>query len=138
MPSSSDLPERYVALWNEPDPARRGDAVRALWTEDGCQILDPPQEICELASSLGFSHPILEARGHAALEQRVAAAYERFVAAGEASFRLRAGATQVGQVLRFGWEYVSRADGAVAGGGTEFMLLSPEGRIRADYQFIEA
>lgn len=30
------------------------------------------------------------------------------------------------------------ASGAVAGAGVEFVTLAPDGRIQADYQFIEA
>jgi hypothetical protein len=72
MPTPTELVERYVALWNEPDPERRRATVRALWTEDGGQILHPPKELREQAAALGFFASVLEARGHAALEQRVA------------------------------------------------------------------
>jgi hypothetical protein len=131
------LIERYVALWNEPDSERRGATVRALWTEDGGQILDPPQEIREQAAALGFFGPVLEARGHAALEQRAAVAYEQFVAPGGFAFRPRGTAVQLGDVLKFEWEYAPLDGSAATGGGTEFVLLASDGRIRTDYQFID-
>ncbi len=137
MPIPTDLAGRYVALWNEPDPERRRATVRALWTEDGGQILQPPQEIRVQAAALGFFASVLEARGHAALEQRVAIAYEQFVAPGDAAFRLRGTPVQLGDVLKFEWEYAPLHGSAAAGGGTEFVLLSPDGRIRSDYQFID-
>src|SRR5215217_596192 len=43
------LADRYVALWNEPDPEHRRRVIGELWTEDGSQILQPPQEIREMA-----------------------------------------------------------------------------------------
>ncbi len=137
MPTAAELPERYVALWNEPDPARRRAAVRALWTDDGGQILHPPRELREQAAALGFFASVLEARGHAAMEQRVAVAYEQFVAPGTAAFRSRGSAVQVGDVVRFEWEYAPLDGSAPTGSGTEFVLLAPDGRIRTDYQFID-
>lgn len=137
MPSPNELVERYVALWNEPDPERRRSSVRALWSEDGSQILRPPEEIRTQAAALGFFASVLEARGHAALEQRVAVAYEQFVAAGDAAFRARGRTIQLGDVLKFEWDYGALDGAAPSGGGTEFVLLAPDGRIRADYQFID-
>jgi hypothetical protein len=137
MPTPSELVERYVALWNEPDPERRRASVRALWSEDGGQILRPPQELREQAAALGFFASVLEARGHAALERRVAIAYEQFVAPGDAAFRPRGTPVQIGDVLKFEWEYAPRDGSAATGGGTEFVLLAADGRIRTDYQFID-
>jgi hypothetical protein len=137
MPTPTELAERYVALWNEPDPERRRATVRALWTEDGGQILHPPEETRAQAAALGFFASVLEARGQAALEQRVAVAYERFVAPGDAAFRPRGTPVQLGDVLKFEWEYAPLDGSAPSGGGTEFVLLAPDGRIRTDYQFID-
>jgi hypothetical protein len=46
-PPSAD---RYLALWNEPDADRRRRMIAELWTEDGAHILQPPQEIREIAA----------------------------------------------------------------------------------------
>jgi hypothetical protein len=137
MPTPTELVQRYVALWNEPDPERRRATVRALWTEDGGQILHPPKELREQAAALGFFASVLEARGHAALEQRVAVAYEQFVAPGDAVFLPRGTPVQLGDVLKFEWEYGPRDGSAATGGGTEFVLLTADGCIRTDYQFID-
>ena len=48
--SATELADRYVALWNEPDPDRRRQLIAGLWTEDGSHILQPPQEIREVAA----------------------------------------------------------------------------------------
>jgi hypothetical protein len=58
-----ELVDRYVAVWNQPDAERRRKAITQLWTEDGVQHLQPPQEVREAATRLGLT-PTLEARGH--------------------------------------------------------------------------
>jgi hypothetical protein len=50
-----ELVDRYVAVWNEPDSARRREAVRELWTADGVQLLQPPQEVRQAAAALGMT-----------------------------------------------------------------------------------
>ena len=88
MTQLDQMIDRYVALWNEPDADRRRKAIAELWTEDGVQILEPPEEIRESAAALAMSAH-LAARGHAALEGRVTNAYEQFIAPGEYTFRSR-------------------------------------------------
>ena len=66
---AEQLADRYLALWNEPNPERRRGMIAELWTEDGSQILQPPQEMREIAASAGLGMAAtLEARGHAELE----------------------------------------------------------------------
>src|SRR4051812_3925037 len=132
----TELSERYVALWNEPDPATRSERVRALWREDGRHLLLAPAEIRERADALGFPQATLEVRGHDALEFRVGRAYAEFVAPGEHRFRGRGAPVRVGEALKLHWEMVDRA-GTVVGAGTEFLVLDATGRISADYQFID-
>jgi hypothetical protein len=137
MPQPTELVERYVAIWNEEDPDARSAGVRELWAHDGAHILQLPEEMLSGATRIGFINPVLEARGHHALEARVTRAHEEFVASGEFRFRPRAGAVQLGDVIKFGWEMVPAAGGDAAAMGLEFLLLDPDGRIRRDYQFIE-
>jgi hypothetical protein len=91
----------------------------------------------DASAAIGFFASVLEARGYAALEQRVAIAYERFVAPGDAAFRPRGTPVQLGDVLKFEWEYAPLDGSAPTGGGTEFVVLAAVGRIRSDYQFID-
>ena len=130
------LTDRYVAVWNEPDAGRRRTAVRALWTEHASHVLQAPQDIRRAAEDLGFASAVLEARGHAELERRVTRAHEEFVAPGTFAFRSRGNADRLHDVVKFTWEMVS-PNGDLAGVGLEVLLLDPDGRIRADYQFIE-
>ena len=138
MTDPYEIADRYVALWNEPDPEARRIAVAGLWTEDGAHILQPPQEIREIAERPGIGlTATLEAHGHPALEARAASAYEQFIASGEFVFRRRGDVERLADVIKFHWEMVAK-DGTLAGVGLEFVVLAPDGRIRRDYQFIES
>jgi hypothetical protein len=133
-----ELAERYVALWNEPDPEVRRDLIRGLWAADGAQILvDPPKEVRDAAEQLSFPVPPLEVHGYEALEARVTRAYEMFIAPGEYVFEAQGEASQLlGNVVGITWGMVSRDNRQVAGSGLDVLALDSDGRIRADYQFI--
>ena len=131
------LADRYVALWNEADPEARRRLIAGLWTEDGSQILQPPQEMREIAARPGIGlAATLEARGHAELEARAATSYEHWVAGGGLSFRRRDDVERLQDVVKFHWEALS-PDGEVAAVGLDFLVLAGDGRIRRVYTFIE-
>jgi hypothetical protein len=131
----TELVDRYVAIWHEADAERRQSAVAELWTEEAIHILQPPEDVREAAAALNVT-ATFQARGHKELEARVARAYEEFIAPGQFLFRSRGNAARLGDVVKFNWEMVS-PDGAVAAVGLEFLVLSADGRIRRDFQFIE-
>jgi hypothetical protein len=133
-----ELARRYVAAWNEPDAGRRRAAVHGLWTEDGAHVLQPPQEIRQAAAALGFPAATLRARGHDEVEFRVTRAYEEFIAPGKFTLRPRDNAQRLGDVVKFNWEMISTDGEEVAAVGLEVFILAEDGRIEADYQFIEA
>lgn len=133
-----ELVRRYVAAWNEPDAGRRRQAIAGLWAEDGAHILQPPLEVSQAAAALGFPDATLVARGHDALEFRVTRSYEEFIAPGKYAFRPRDNARRLGDVVKFNWEMVATDGGEVAAVGLEVFVLGADGRIMADYQFIEA
>ena len=120
-PPSDELNQfanRYVALWNEPDAARRRSAIAALWSEDGAYI-----------------DPTNEDRGHHEIEAAVAKAYDEFVAKGFV-FRSANNADGHHNTVRFNWEMVPAGGGEVAAVGFDFIVLDDDGRIRSAYQFI--
>jgi hypothetical protein len=129
------LADRYVAMWNEPDDAARDAMVRDLWDAAGAHILQAPAEMRAQAAQIGITNPALVARGHEELLARVRRAHEEFVEPGEFLFRRGGDAHRVADLLCFRWEMARRESGEVAASGTEVLLLTPEGRIRADYQF---
>jgi hypothetical protein len=135
---AEQLADRYIALWNEADPERRRRMIAELWTEDGSHILQPPQEMREIAARPGLGMAAtLEARGHAELEARAASAYEQWVGSDELSFRRRDDVERLDDVVKFHWEAVS-PDGEVTAVGLDFLVLGADGRIRRDYVFIES
>ena len=136
--SAAELAQKYVALWNEPDADRRRRMIAELWTEDGSQILQPPQEMREIAASPGIGlAAILEARGHSELQARATTSYEHWVGSERLSFRGRDEAERLGDVVKFHWEAVAK-DGELFGVGLNFLVLAADGRIERDYTFVVA
>ena len=136
--SAAELADKYLALWNEPDADRRRRMIAELWTEDGRHILQPPQEIREIAARPGLAMTAsLEARGHKEIEARAASAYEHWVGSEGLSFRGRDDVERLGDVVKFGWEAVDE-DGQTAAGGLNVLVLGPDGRIERDYTFVDA
>jgi hypothetical protein len=130
------LAETYISLWNEPGPDRRRAAIEALWHEDAEHVLDPPQAIRVTAGELGFPHPTLVVRGHAELEVRVTRAYDEFVAAGTLRFAVVGEPRRVGDAVMLAWQAIPTDGTEPGGGGTDVLMLGPDGRILRDYQFI--
>ncbi|MFC5826517.1 hypothetical protein [Nonomuraea insulae] len=130
--------DRYVAQWNEPDPARRSALIRELWAPDGIQVLvDPPQAIRDAAAALAIPAPPLEVRGYDALNARVSRAYEMFVASGEHVFEAAEEALLLlPNVLGIRWSMVSTSTGETVGGGLDILSLDGDGRLHTDHQFI--
>ncbi len=135
--SARELVSRYVAVWTEPDAELRRKAIQELWAEDGAHILQPPQEIRQAAAGLGFPSATLQARGHDELEARVTRSYQDFVAPGQFTFKARDNADRLHNVVKFTWDMVPAGGGEAAGTGLEILVLDEDGRIEADYQFIE-
>jgi hypothetical protein len=136
--SAAAVAEKYLALWNEPDSDRRRRMIAELWTEDGRHILQPPQEIREIAARPGLAiSATLEARGYEEIEARAASAYEHWVGSEGLSFRGRDDAERLGDVVKSHWEAVAK-DGTVVAVGLNFLVLAADGRIERDYTFIVA
>jgi hypothetical protein len=134
---TTELAERYVALWNEPDADRRRRMIAMLWAQDGRHILQPPQEIRGIAAQPGIGMTaILTAQGYEEIEARAASAYEHWVGSEGLSFRGRDDADRLDDVVKLHWEAVK--DGTVVAVGLSFLVLAADGRIERDYTFIVA
>jgi hypothetical protein len=120
MQNPTELVDRYVALWNEADVDRRREAIVALWTPDGLHYAK--NQTCH---------------GYRALEDRVARSYERSVAPGLNRFRHADNVEAHHNVVRFNWHMVRKADDHIVAVGFDFLVLADDGRIAADYQFID-
>ena len=136
--NAAELAEKYLALWNEPAADRRRRMIAELWTEDGKHVLQPPQEIRELAAQPGIGlTAILEARGYKEIEARAASVYEHWVGSEGLSFRGRDDVERLGDVVKFHWEAVAK-DGEAFGVGLSFLVLTANGRIERDYTVVVA
>jgi hypothetical protein len=136
--TAAELAGKYLALWNEPDADRRRRTIAELWTEDARHILQPPQEIREIAARPGLAiTAILEARGYEEIEARAASAYDHWVGSEGLSFRGRDDAERLGDVVKFHWEAVAK-DGELIAVGLVFLVLAAHGRIERDYTFVVA
>lgn len=134
-----ELADRYVAMWNEPDPRRRGELIRQVWSVDGLQVVvNPPEGIRDIAREHGIVPPALEIRGYDAMDRRVTRAFELFVEPGEYVFELDgSAAVRAGGAVTLTWVMRARADGRVAGSGFDVFTLDADHRIRTDHQFVE-
>ena len=112
--------DRYVNIWNEPDPAQRRRTIHALWQEDARHLART-----------------LEAVGHDGIEARVANAYQKWVKEKGNVFRLRDGVDGHHGTVKLRWEMLPAAGGEVISIGFDFLVLGEDGRIRTGYQFIE-
>jgi hypothetical protein len=135
--SAEQLADRYLAVWNEPDPEVRRTSVEQLWTEDGLHLLEPPEEIVKRATEIGVTAS-LAARGHDELFTRVTRAYDEFVAPGQYEFRRHGDAAALQDMVKLRWAMVPAGGGEVLAVGIDLLLLGPDGRIVSDYQFIES
>ena len=100
--------DTYLAMWNEPDPAKRAELIERAWVADG-RYVDPVQE----------------AQGHAPLSAMVAAIHERFPGQ---SFRRLGGIDAHHDQVRFAWE-LAAPDGAVTVAGIDVGALADDGRL---------
>jgi hypothetical protein len=114
-----EFADRYVALWNEPDPALRRMAIAEIWAPDG-----------------RYYNVRAEYTGHDAVQTAVTASHDKWVGGGYV-FRSRGNAEGHHNGVRFSWEMAPAAGGDVTSIGAEFVILDDDGRIRVDYQFVE-
>ncbi|QCI67569.1 hypothetical protein [Phreatobacter stygius] len=115
------LAERYVAVWNEKNPAARRRQIAELWAPKGEHFVKTR-----------------EVRGYEALEARVTGSHETNVVSKNQHFRVVANAQALQDTITFNWEMVANGTGEVTAVGLEFLHLDGAGRILVDYQFMVA
>lgn len=116
MRDLTDLVDRYIAMWNETDPARRRDLVAEVWTENG-----------------SYLDPMLEGEGRSGIEAMVEAVQARFP--GHRFRRVGAVDAHHGRV-RFAWE-LAPENGAPIVRGTDFAVLGEGQRLQAVTGFFD-
>jgi hypothetical protein len=118
MSTVNETVANYIAAWNETDAGRRRDIIARTWTDDG-SYLD--------------SHR--DSTGHTAIDDMIAAVQERFPGY---RFRLSSGIEAHHDRIRFSWIAGGTEQAPLFFGGTDFVVLAADGRMRAVTGFVDA
>jgi hypothetical protein len=116
MDDITTLVERYIAAWNETDPANRLSLIAHTWTDDAT-----------------FVDPMMEGDGHAGIDAMIRGVQERFPGL---RFRPFGTADAHHARARFSWELAPES-GAPVARGTDFAELSADGRLRSVTGFFD-
>ena len=116
MSNHTDLVDRYIALWNETDDARRRELIAETWT-----------------ASATYVDPMMRSEGHAGIDAMIRGVQERFP-----GFRF----SPIGTVdahndrVRFSWA-LGRQGGEALVKGTDFGEIAEGERFKAVTGFID-
>ena len=116
MSDLQDLAVRYIALWNETDPATRRRAVDELWAEQG-----------------SYTDPLVEARGREQFDGVLAAVQHDFPGM---VFTLVGPVDAHHGIARFGWG-LGPGDGEALVVGFDVLVAGPDGRIAQVLGFLD-
>jgi SnoaL-like domain len=107
--------DRYFAVWNESDAARRRELIAQTWTEDAAYI-----------------DPLMEGAGHAGIDAMVAGVQTQFPGH---RFRLTSPIDAHHDRVRFTWE-LAPENGAALVKGTDFGVIVGE-RLQSVTGFLD-
>lgn len=116
MTDASTLVQRYLSMWNEPDPQRRRALVAQTVTDDAHYV-----------------DPLMSGRGVDGITAMIGAAREQFPGH---RFTLHAAPDAHHDRVRFSWSLSADGGEAVAI-GVDFALLGDDGRMRSITGFLE-
>ena len=116
MTETADIIGRYVAVWNEPDPAARRAGIAAIWAPGGVEFLEAG----------------VQYRGHEELADRVTRAYDAFVGSGKYAVTSAGDAARHDDIITFTAQLTTPA-GETDWAARVFLLLAPDGLVREDY-----
>ncbi|MER7484351.1 nuclear transport factor 2 family protein [Streptomyces sp. NPDC126497] len=115
MSGFDELARRYLASWNEHDPARRRALVDELWTDDA-----------------GYTDPIVAVEGRNAIEDVIATAQRQFPGL---VYRPAGKADGHHGVARLAWELAPPGGPAVIAGLA--VMVTERTRLRRVYGFLD-
>ncbi|MEU2670471.1 nuclear transport factor 2 family protein [Streptomyces sp. NPDC007164] len=117
MTAYDEAVQRYFAAWNAATDEELAKAVAAAFTEDAT-----------------YTDPLADVRGHEELTAAVDGAHQQFP-----GFEFRLSGTPDGHhdIVRFGWELVSTADGSAPVAGFDVITLADDGRITSVSGFLD-
>jgi hypothetical protein len=111
--------ERYVAVWNNPDPVRRRAEIDALWAEDAY-----------------FANARFEYRGHDEIAVGIGRSHDAWVGTGHV-FRAAGSAADHHGAAKLVWHMFGPDGGAPVSTGTNFIRFTAGGQIASDHQFVD-
>lgn len=111
---------RYMGMWHETDAARRHAIVQGLFAAD----------------AENFTRT-MQVRGVDQITGRVDRSHTEWVASRGFVFRPTGNTDAHNHLIKFHWEMVPRAGGTAEARGLDILVLAPDGRIQALYQFNE-
>jgi hypothetical protein len=116
MNNLTELIDQYIAMWNETDAARRRDIIAQIWTE-----------------TASYLDPVMSGEGQAGINAMVQGVQERFPGH---RFRRTSDVDAHHDRLRFCWE-LAPENGAAVVAGTDFGIVSADGRLQAITGFFD-
>ncbi|WP_329518987.1 nuclear transport factor 2 family protein [Spirillospora sp. NBC_01491] len=116
MNDAQQFVERYLATWNETDPAALRAAVEALWTEDGA-----------------YTDPLADVAGHDAIAATIGAVQEQFPGL---VFRAGGPVDAHHDQARFTWELGPEGGEALVV-GFDVAVFAADGRLGKVYGFLD-
>jgi hypothetical protein len=111
-----EIVERYIATWNETDPARRRALIDQVWAADG-----------------SYTDPLADVRGRDQIDAVVAAAQQQFPGL---EFRLAGPVDSNHNQARFTWELGSSGAEALVV-GFDVAVLDGDGQLRSVHGFLD-
>ncbi|MCX4863534.1 nuclear transport factor 2 family protein [Streptomyces sp. NBC_00257] len=117
MTAHDEAVQRYFAAWNAATDEELAKAVAAAFTEGAT-----------------YTDPLADVRGHEELAATIDGAHQQFP-----GFEFRLAGTPDGHhdIVRFGWELVSTADGSAPVAGFDVIALADDGRITSVSGFLD-
>lgn len=115
MTDAATIADRYIAVWNETDQAKRRRLLAQVWTEDGV-----------------YRDPLMAGAGHDQINALIAAVHERFPGF---RFTLTGRPDGYGDQIRFSWELGPDGVDAIVK-GTDFAVLE-DGRLKNVVGFLD-
>jgi SnoaL-like domain len=111
-----EIIERYIAAWNEKDPARRRDLVDQLWAPEG-----------------SYTDPLADVRGRAEIDGLIGAVQQQFP---DLVFTLGGPVDTHHHQARFTW-HLGPDDGEPIVIGFDVAVLDADGHLRTVYGFLD-
>jgi hypothetical protein len=116
MTNATEIASRYIALWNETDQKGRRALIAEIWTDDA-----------------SYLDPMMQGNGHDGIDTMIAGVQRQFP-----GYRFALEGTPDGHNnrVRFSWSLAAEG-GAPVARGTDFALLSRDGRFQSVTGFLD-